>query len=101
MAQPHGDIDFFISYRGARTDWARWINWVVRSAGYSTILMDEFLVGTTWTNNMRQAAQTCLRLIPLYSEDYWQSGACVEEFDAYWRQHLQNATARFLLPLGI
>ena len=101
MSDPTGDTDFFISYRGARTDWARWINWVVRSAGYSTILMDEFLVGTTWTNNMRQAGQKCLRLIPLYSVDYWQSGACVEEFDAYWRQHLQNATARFLLPLVI
>jgi hypothetical protein len=101
MTQPQGDTDFFISYRGARTDWARWVNWVVRSEGYSTVLMDEFPVGTTWTSQMRNAAQKCRRLIPLYSADYWASGACVEEFDAYWQHHLQNGAARFLLPLEI
>jgi|GEM_PF-1930452 len=101
MIEPQGDTDFFISYRGARTDWALWVNWVVRNAGYSTVLMDEFKVGTTWTNNMRIAAQRCRRLIPLYSQDYWQSGACVEEFDAYWPQHMQNAGARFVLPLEV
>lgn len=94
-------MDFFISYRGARADWARWVNWVVRSAGFSTILMDDFPVGTTWTGQMRDAAQRCRRLIPLYSDDYWVSGACREEFDAYWRQHLQNDAARFLLPLVV
>ncbi len=26
MTDPQGDIDFFISYRGARTDWALCIN---------------------------------------------------------------------------
>jgi hypothetical protein len=101
MTQPQGDIDFFISHRGARADWARWVNWVVRSAGFSTILMDDFPVGTMWTDQMRAAAQRCLRLIPLYSEDYWASGACRGEFDAYWHQHLQNSAARFLLPLVI
>ncbi len=101
MTQPQGDTDFFISYRGARTDWALWVNWVVRSEGFSTVLMDEFQVGTTWTSNMRNAAQKCRRLIPLYSADYWASGACVEEFDAYWQHHLQNGAARFLLPLEI
>ncbi len=101
MTDPQGTLDFFISYRGPQAAWARWVNWVVRTAGYSTILMDEFQVGTTWTNGMRNAAQNCRRLIPLYSEDYWTSGACVEEFDAYWRQHLQNQNARFLLPLAI
>ena len=50
---------------------------------------------------MRTAAQRCRRLIPLYSVNYWQSGPCIEEFDAYWRQHLQNAEARFLLPITI
>lgn len=101
MSDPQGDTDFFISYRGEHTDWARWVNWVLRSAGFSTVLMDEFPVGTTWTNNIRDAAQNCRRLIPLYSQDYWQSGACIGEFDAFWTQHLKNAPARFLLPLKI
>jgi len=101
MIEPQGDTDFFISYRGAQSAWARWVNWVVRSAGYSTVLMDEFPVGTTWTSQMRAAAQRSRRLIPLYSADYWVSGACVEEFDAFWQQHLKNGTARFLLPLEI
>ncbi len=101
MTDPQGTIDFFISYRGPQAAWARWVNWVVRTAGYSTVLMDEFQVGTTWTGNMRDAARDCCRLIPLYSEDYWTSGACVEEFDAYWRLHLQNGGARFLLPLVV
>lgn len=101
MIEPQGNIDFFISYRGARADWALWVNWVVRSAAYSTVLMDEFQVGTTWTDNMRIAARDCQRLIPIYSEDYWQSGACVAEFDAYWQQHLKNISARFILPLEV
>lgn len=99
--EPHGDIDFFISYRGAQSAWARWVNWVVRSNSFSTVLMAEFPVGTTWTSQMRAAAQRCRRLIPLYSEEYWASGACIEEFDAYWRQHMQNGTARFLLPFEV
>lgn len=101
MTQPQGDTDFFISYRGARTDWALWVNWVVRSAGFSTVLMDKFKIGSTWPRNMRNACRDCRRLIPLYSDDYWASGACEEEFDAYWRQHMQNPDARFILPLAV
>lgn len=101
MSQPQGDTDFFISYRGARTDWALWVNWVVRSAGFTTVLMDEFPVGTDWTDQMRDACQSCQRLIPLYSTDYWLSGACRLEFDTYLTQHVKNAKARFLLPLVI
>jgi hypothetical protein len=63
--------------------------------------MDDFPLGSTWTGNLRAAAQRSRRLIPLYSQDYWQSGACVEEFDSFWRQHLMNGTTRFLLPLEI
>jgi hypothetical protein len=101
MGEPEGSIDFFISYRGEQTPWALWINWVLRSAGYSTRLMDEFRVGNTWTNSMREAANECRRLIPLYSTDYWRSGACVEEFDSYWHRHLKDSGARFILPLKI
>ncbi len=96
-----GSIDFFISYRGARTDWARWINWVVRSAGYTTVLMDEFHVGTDWTDQMRMAVKECRRLIPLFSADYWESGACVVEWNPFLRQHMDHSTARCILPLGI
>jgi hypothetical protein len=101
MSQPQGDTDFFISYRGACTDWALWVNWVVRKAGFSTVLMDEFPVGTNWTDQMRDACDRCHRLIPLYSEDYWDSGACRLEFDTYLAQHVKNAKARFLLPLVV
>lgn len=101
MIEPQGTVDFFISYRGQQAEWARWVNWVVRKEGFSTILMEEFPVGSTWTADMRDAATQCRRLIPLYSSDYWSSGACVEEFDAYWLKHLQNKNARFLLPLTI
>jgi hypothetical protein len=95
------DTDFFISYRGSVTEWARWINWVLRSAGYSTILMDEFHVGTEWTEQMRSAAERCSRLVPLYSVDYWDSGPCCAEFDAYWKRHLADHTHRFVLPIEI
>ena len=101
MSEPQGTIDFFISYRGPQAVWARWVNWVVRSAGFSTVLMDEFQTGTDWTSNMRNAARDCRRLIPLYSVDYWASGACIAEFDAYWHHHMQDDAARFLLPLVI
>jgi hypothetical protein len=63
--------------------------------------MDEFQTGTTWSGNMRDAAERCLRLIPLYSQDYWQSGACIAEFDAFWQKHLQTPGARCLLPLEV
>ncbi len=39
MTDPQGTIDFFISYRGPQAAGARWVNWVVRSAGYSTVLI--------------------------------------------------------------
>ncbi|MBL9133451.1 MAG: toll/interleukin-1 receptor domain-containing protein [Verrucomicrobiaceae bacterium] len=55
MTDPQGDIDFFISYRGAHTDWALWVNWAGRSEGYSTVLMDEFQVGNDWLAKMEEA----------------------------------------------
>ena len=101
MTDPTGNIDFFISYRSVQNDWALWVNWVVRSHGFSTVLMNEFQVGTTWSGNMRVAADDCRRLIPLCSDEYWASGPCKAEFDAYWQRHLANEAARFLLPLEI
>lgn len=101
MTQPQGDIDFFISFRGKNAAWAKWIKWVLRSAGYTTRSMDEFPKGTEFTDQMREACEHCLRLIPLYSADYWQSGACTGEFDTYWNQHFGNKQARFLIPLEI
>ncbi len=101
MSEPKGDTDFFISYRGTRTDWALWINWVLRSAGFSTIVMNEFKGGLTWTDQMREACEKCRRLIPLYSKDYWKSGACTEEFDTYWRQAMADRKEQFLLPLEL
>ena len=101
MSDPKGDIDFFISYRGRNTAWAKWVKWVVRNAGYTTISMDEFPKGTEFTERMRDACQQCRRLIPLYSGDYWESGACTAEFDTYWNHHFGNKTARFIVPLEI
>lgn len=101
MSEPTGDKDFFISYRGSSTAWALWVNWVVRSAGYTTVLMDEFEGGTTWTAQMRDAPEQCRRLIPLYCEKYWESGPCKAEFDAYWHQHMKDEKARFVLPLQV
>ena len=71
------------------------------SAGYTTISMDEFPKGTEFTERMRDACQQCRRLLPLYSGDYWESGACTTEFDTYWNQHFGNKTARFIVPLEI
>ncbi len=93
--------DFFISYRGLCRAWALWVDWVVRHAGFSTILMEDFPSGTAWTAQMREAADRCDRLIPLYSAEYWQSGACTAEFDAYWHQHMKDEHYRFLLPLWV
>lgn len=96
---PNGTKDFFISYRGQRRDWALWINWVVRSAGYSTGLMEEFPTGTTWPSQMRDSVECCVRLIPLFSAEYWDSGACREEFDGFWQQHMENNYEQKLLPI--
>jgi TIR domain len=101
MTDPQGDIDFFISYRGRNTAWAKWIKWVVRGAGYTTISMDEFPKGTEFTERMRDACEHCRRLLSLYSADYWDSGACTAEFDTYWHHHFGNKTARFIVPLEI
>ena len=73
----------------------------MHSAGYTTISMDEFPKGTEFTERMRDACQQCRRLLPLYSGDYWESGACTTEFDTYWNQHFGNKTARFIVPLEI
>lgn len=101
MSSPQGDTDFFISYRGSNTAWAKWVNWVLRREGFSTVIMDEFKIGQTWTRQMRDSCQKCRRLVPLYSVDYWTSGPCTEEFDTYWSLAMGNLGEQFLIPLEV
>lgn len=72
--EPEGDIDFFISYRGNRIEWAEWIVWVVQSEGFTTKWMKEFKVGRDWQDEIREAAEHCCRLLLLLHADYWESG---------------------------
>jgi len=64
-------IDFFISYTHADQEYADWIDWYLRNAGYSTILQSkDFRPGSNWVvemdNAVRQARQTLLVLSPDY-----------------------------------
>jgi hypothetical protein len=48
-------VDFFISYTQADRPWAEWIDWVLRSAGYTTQPGD-FRPGQSFVIEMHRAA---------------------------------------------
>lgn len=87
--------DFFISYTGRDVAWAKWLDWVLREAGYSTVTqVFDFHAGQNFVANMDRALDQCARTILVLSAAYLKSAYCTDEWT--------NAfAARTLVPVRI
>lgn len=87
--------DFFISYTDRDVAWAKWLDFVLREAGYSTVTqVFDFHAGQNFVANMHRALDQCARIIVVLSDAYLKSGFCIDEWT--------NAfAARTLVPVRI
>ena len=92
--------DFFISYTGADVAWAEWVAWVLKDAGFSTLIQKwDFHFGGNFVANMHNALEGSERTIAILSEAYFASKFCEDE----WTAALAKSTPdnRRLLPIRI
>jgi hypothetical protein len=64
--------DFFISYNGEDSQWAKWIAWQLEEAGFSTFMQAWDSVGN-WVIRMNEAMREARRTIAVLSPNYVKS----------------------------
>src|SRR4051794_6111369 len=88
--------DFLVSYSEADHSWAIWIAWVLKGAGYTTILQAwDSRSSSSLSLEMREAVIETKRVIVVLSEDYDRS-ACSQ---AVWARIFGQNPAEGTLPL--
>jgi len=92
--------DFFISYNGKDKDWAEWIAWQLKEAGYSLVIQAwDFRPGGNFIVEMQKAAQADRTLIVL-SPNYLEAVYTQPEWAAAFVQDPTGAK-RTLLPVRV
>src|ERR1035438_5740065 len=92
---------FFVSYTSADRQWAEWIAWQLEVAGYSTIIQAwDFLPGSNWVLNMKEATRTSERTVAVLSPDYLHSEFAQTEWAAAFAQD-PSGKERKLLPVRV
>lgn len=87
--------DVFISYPGRDKQWAVWLDFVLRDAGYATRLQEyDFAPGESFPRAIHEALVACRFVVCLLSPAYLESWWCGEE----WQTAL---TKRKLFPVRI
>ena len=67
----HGGKDFFISYTRADVAWAKWLDWHLRDAGYSTVVqVYDFRPGSSFVADMDRASREARTTLAVLSPDY-------------------------------
>lgn len=80
-------IDFFVSYTGKDRNWAEWIAWQLRGAGYSVILQAwDFRPGQDFVLKMHNASKDSKRTIAVLSPDYLEATYTQSEWAAAFMQ---------------
>lgn len=80
MSEDESPVDFFISYTGADAAWAKWIDWQLRDAGYSTLVMVyDFPAGANFPLEMQRAQERAGRMVAIWSTAYFRSTYCASE----------------------
>ena len=93
--------DFFISYTQADRDWAEWIGWELKQAGYSVVLQAwDFRPGQNFVLNMHNASRGSKRTIAVLSPDYLRATFTQPEWAAAFRQD-PLGTKGTLLPIHV
>ncbi len=93
--------DFFISYTGADRQWAEWIAWQLREAGYSVVVQAwDFHAGGNFVFEMHRAARETTRTVAVLSPNYLDALFTHPEWIAAFA-HDPTGTERLLIPIRI
>ncbi|MDO9311075.1 MAG: toll/interleukin-1 receptor domain-containing protein, partial [Nitrosomonas sp.] len=93
--------DFFISYNKADAEMAIWINWQLKSVGYTTIIQaEDFGPGDNFVLAMQKAATEAARTIAVLSPDYLQAKFTAPEWAAAFAQDPMGEQ-RLLIPVRV
>jgi hypothetical protein len=93
--------DFFISYTGRDRDWAEWLAWQLKDAGYSVVLQAwNFRPGQNFVLEMHKASKGSKRTIAVLSPDYFKATFTQPEWAAAFRQDPTGEKGT-LLPIHV
>jgi hypothetical protein len=95
------EVDFFISHAEADAAWAKWVAWVIETAGYSTFLPSrDARPGRGWDATMVESFGRARRTVILLSPDYLQSQYAETEWRAVFTSD-PTGERRLLVPVRI
>ncbi|WP_239382767.1 toll/interleukin-1 receptor domain-containing protein, partial [Frankia sp. CIT1] len=81
------DPDFFVSYTGKDSAWAKWIAWTLQAAGYRVVIQAwDFGPGSNVVHEMHRALASTRRMAVVLSADYLASTSASAEWQAAWRK---------------
>jgi TIR domain len=93
--------DFFISYNRADVGWAKWIDWQLRVAGYSTVVqVFDFRPGCNFVAEMDAATREAERTIAVLSPDYLTALFTHPEWGAAFARD-PKGEKRLLVPVRV
>lgn len=93
--------DFFISYNRADNQYAEWITWTLKEAGYSVIIQAwDFRPGGNFVLDMQRAAAESQKTIAVLSESYLKSSYTQPEWAAAFAIDPQSLE-RKLIPVRV
>jgi tetratricopeptide (TPR) repeat protein len=88
-------IDVFISYTVSDSNWAKWLDFILRKAGYTTtVQLYDFPIGESFVHEIHEALKKSRYVVCLLSPAYLASRWCGEE----WQSSLRKGN---LFPLRI
>ncbi len=80
-------VDVFISYCGRDSQWARWIDFVLREVGYrTTIQLYDFVPGQSFVDHIHEALKQNRFVVCLLSPAYLESRWCAQEWQVALNQ---------------
>ncbi len=93
--------DFFISYRISDQQWAEWIAWQLKAAGYTVHLQAwHFRSGPPLIGQINDALANAACTIAVASPDYFESPWCKEEWQTAANMEISGRPHR-LLPVRV
>ena len=92
----------FISYARADLRWAQWIDFLLESAGYRTIMQDKhFLAGLDFVRMMDEGLRQAELVVCVLSREYLRSRAGNREWQAVYASSLNRDGRSGLLPVRV
>ena len=93
--------NFFVSYNKADKEWAQWLDWLLRSRGYSTFTQfGDILWGSNFVARMDEGLKEAERLIMVLSPDFLSSGFTESEWTVAFAKD-PDGKKGLLLPIRV